>query len=256
MSKEEFFERIEKMVCIAMGCDYKVEVKEIIKNNGVKLHGMMIMNKDSNVAPTIYLDEFYEAYTLGATPSCIAEQIVSVYRKETPKEQPNMEFFKDFYKVKDRICYKLINRKFNSDLLEKIPYIPFLDLAICFFYAYEGKELGTGTILIHNTHVKMWGTNIKELMRLAQKNTPIIYPYVISPMEDVIRQCMYECNIEETEWEPEALSPLPMKILCNESKVFGATCLIYPNMSEFMLNEVGSNFYVLPSSIHEGATCR
>ena len=43
----------------------------------------------------------------------------------------------DFEKVKDRICFRLINRDKNRSFLEKVPYIPVLDLAACFYYAYE-----------------------------------------------------------------------------------------------------------------------
>ena len=38
----------------------------------------------------------------------------------------------DFDKYKSNIFYKLVNRKANANLLKKIPYIPFLDLAIIF----------------------------------------------------------------------------------------------------------------------------
>ena len=42
-----------------------------------------------------------------------------------------------------------------------------MDLAICFYYAFYQEELGEGMILIHNSHMEMWGTNHKELMKLV-----------------------------------------------------------------------------------------
>ena len=54
-----------------------------------------------------------------------------------------------FDNVSDRICYKLINYEANKSLLESMPYIPYLDLAIVFYLHIEEDDL-SGTINITN----------------------------------------------------------------------------------------------------------
>ena len=39
----------------------------------------------------------------------------------------------DFENVKDRVCFKLINKDRNAELLSDMPYIEFLDLAVTFY---------------------------------------------------------------------------------------------------------------------------
>ena len=62
MRIEEFTEKVRDAVEKGLGNGYRVEAKEMRKNNGVILHGLMVLEEGRNVAPTIYLDTFLEAY--------------------------------------------------------------------------------------------------------------------------------------------------------------------------------------------------
>ncbi len=42
-----------------------------------------------------------------------------------------------------------------------------------------------------------------------------------------------------------------MFILTNESRLNGATCMLYENVLDKFANEIKSDLYILPSSIHE-----
>ena len=41
--------------------------RQVRKNNGVVLEGLLVFSPDQNLAPTIYLDRFLEAYRSGMT---------------------------------------------------------------------------------------------------------------------------------------------------------------------------------------------
>ena len=47
------------------GENYKVRLNDVVKNNGVVLTGLTVMNEDSNISPTIYLNNYYEEYQNG-----------------------------------------------------------------------------------------------------------------------------------------------------------------------------------------------
>lgn len=181
-----------KKVCAAvekeLGQGHTVELKEIRKNNGVILQGMLILAKDRNLVPTIYLNSFWEAYEAGVTFGEVIRRLLSIYREDTPEDSIDIDFFRFYEAVKDRICYRLVRRKGNEDLLREVPYIEFLDLAICFYYAYQGEALGDGVILIHNSHMRMWKVNTAELLRQAQNNTPRLFPWECITMEEVLEE--------------------------------------------------------------------
>lgn len=249
---DNFAAKICAAVKEKLGYGYKVEIREVKKNNSVILHGLVISTKSQNVAPTIYLESFWESYGKGINFTEIIHRILAVYQRDVPVKKIDMDFFRSFIKVKDRICYRLINRKGNEALLEEIPHTEFLDLAVCFYYAYQGAALGEGTILIHNSHLKMWNTTIAELYSLARDNTPRLFPWMCQSMGEVIHEiegCMEEKEIGETQ-EDISLGMPPMKVLSNQKRVHGAVCIRYPGVLEEIAEKEG-NLYILPSSIHE-----
>ena len=54
-------EEVEKRT----GENYKVRINDVRKNNGVILRGLTVTQDDSNISPTIYLNDYYEDYTNG-----------------------------------------------------------------------------------------------------------------------------------------------------------------------------------------------
>lgn len=264
MGVMEFAEKVKDAVLGRLGEGYEVRIQKVCKNNGVYLQGVVILAENTNISPTIYLNSFLEAYEAGVDFDVIIDKILSIYEEDTPKENVDMTFFKDFEQVKERICFKLISAGRNEELLEKIPHMEYLDLAICFFYAYEGATLGCGSILIHNSHLKMWKADVEDLWELALVNTPKIFPCECSSLEAVLREMMDEgiskddgMPMDEDASEEEGISEeeegdfLPMKILSNQSRVFGASSILYPEILENLAEERACNFYIIPSSIHE-----
>jgi len=264
MKKEEFFEKVVNSMKERFGDEYDVMLKEIVKNNHVMLNGLVIVNKSRNVSPTIYIDIFWDAYRTGIGYDRIIDRIEQIYRRDMPQDSVDMDFFTDFESVRDRICYEIINAKENEELLEDIPYVPFLDLAICFYYAYSNAELGEGMILIHNSHVEMWGIAAERLMDIAKENTPRIFPWECVSMENIMSEFDDEAfqlgGADENPGESENnfkeemdtfLENTPMHVLSNIKKMHGSVCLLYPGVIEELAEKYGGSLYILPSSIHE-----
>lgn len=276
MEIKEFAGKVCSAVRNELGEGYSVELKEVRKNNDVVFHGMLILSESQNVAPTIYLNGFWEDYEMGTTFAETIRRLLAIYRKNMPSEKIDMSFFYSFEKVSDRICYRLIGRERNADLLRDIPHLEFLDLAICFYYAYRGEALGEGTIMIQNSHAQMWGVSTSDLLRLAQSNTPRLFPWVCDSLEEIFCESMggRRAGSEGTgragetegsegigageaggkdgmsERPGETLRENSMRVLSNERRIHGAVCMIYPEVLE-KLSGARRNFYILPSSVHE-----
>lgn len=252
MGIDEFAKKVCGAVEKELGREYTVELKEIRKNNGVLLHGMMILSKSRNVAPTIYLDSFWEAYESGVSLAAVVRRLMAIYQDDTPKSSVDVDFFRSFDAVRDRICYRLIGRKGNEELLERIPHIEFLDLAVCFYYAYCSRELGEGIIVIQDSHVKMWDTCTAKLLGLAQCNTPRLFPCECSTMEDVLRELTGRepCGGKISPGEPGACG-VPMRVLSNTKRLHGAASILYQGVLERIAEAEKSSLYIIPSSIHE-----
>ena len=250
MKLEKFMEMVSIKVQEIAGADASVHVQEVRKNNNVLLHGMTILRKGQNVSPTIYLDGFFDMLENGMDMEHIVRRILEAYVRGLPRNKVDMEFFRDFAKVRDRVVYRLVNREKNKDLLADIPHVDFLDLAICFYYSYEHPELGEGMILIHNNHMAMWKTCHRELMQLAEYNTPRLMPARLCSMDKALRGVLEEGALEELR-ELQQETGKYLYVLSNEKRCQGAAAILYPGILTEAAMRLKGSFYILPSSIHE-----
>ena len=71
---------------------------------------------DSNISPTIYLNNYYEEYMKGrATLLNVVNDVMDTYhRNKSQPERRYAVFFWTIERVKDRIVYKLINTEKNK----------------------------------------------------------------------------------------------------------------------------------------------
>ncbi len=257
MTISMFAEQVREQLLERLGEGHLVNVKEVCKNNDVKWMGVVVQTLGRNIAPTIYLDSFYEAYQVGMSMDSILLRILQIYRDESARGEVNLDFFHDFEKVKDRICMRLVSRERNEELLKSVPHISYLDLELCFFYAYNSEELGNGIILLHNTHAAMWGTDAEELYEIALRNTPRLYPEDLNTMEKVIGDLL-RARFEEDGEElipagerEKFIKDVPMWILSNSEHSFGAAAIMYPGVLKSLGERFGRDFFIIPSSVHE-----
>ena len=80
-----------------------------IKNNGCEMDGLVIMEKGKDIAPTIYLEGFYEEYTRGEDIRNIIRQIETVYEENKNNVTFDVNILKQFETIKDKIVYKVVN---------------------------------------------------------------------------------------------------------------------------------------------------
>lgn len=250
MEIKEFAEKVCSELERRLGNNYRVERKDETKNNGIIRHGFMVIGRNWNMAPTIYLDTYLDAYKSGLSFESIVQILLDICHREESKGLIDMNFFRSFEKVRDRICYYLIGKERNRKLLEDIPYIEFLDLAICFYYAYHGDTIEDGTILIHNSHMALWNTCTAELFGLAKRNTQRLFPWTCCSLTEALKRLAEADGNIKIEKEL-FLQEVPLKILSNEKQIQGAICLLYPNVLDSLAHKEGHNLYIIPSSIHE-----
>ena len=64
-----YTEFMNAMLCEIRGqvdAQVRTELYTVTKNNGTRRTGILFKQEDSNLAPTIYLEEFYQKYLEGA----------------------------------------------------------------------------------------------------------------------------------------------------------------------------------------------
>ena len=225
-----YTEFMNAMLCEIRGqvdAQVRTELYTVTKNNGTRRTGILFKQEDSNLAPTIYLEEFYQKYLKGQQVPDLADSICSIYQEIRVKKTCDCQNLFDFNHVKEHIVYKLIRRDANEELLKKIPYEPFLDLAVVYYIQIDNTRFGSAAIQIRNEHLRYWRVEKEEIPRLAEKNTPRIYPVQI---RQIVRF---------------------MYVATNEQCSLGAAVMRYPDFRKKVRGMIRGDFYILPSSIHE-----
>lgn len=253
MEIEEFVEMVKRDVQKKLGRNYEFTVCTADKNNGVVYTGLRVQKKgELGTAPQIYLNGYFERYKQGN--ATLTDAVDYVAGNSEMQQNVDMKKFMDYESVRKTIVYRLINRERNSGLLEDIPHVDFLDMAVTFHSLVSQNERGSTTILIHNTHLKLWDVTVEKLYQAAEENTQELEPYEIMAMEEVLRKIMEEecpessgCDEHMTGFKDN----VPMYVLSNKSRVGGAACILYPDLARDFAESVNSSFYIIPSSVHE-----
>lgn len=275
MTYEKFVDYVRDRIEKLLNSDNIVKIHKVLKNNDVELDALTVLNKASNVSPTIYLNKYYEDYMKGYELDYIIQEIYDLYEEHSKQLNFNINVFKDYSKICNRIAFKLINTKSNEKLLNDIPSVPFLDLSIVFYCLLDNDYLGNATALIHNIHMDMWNVSVKELYKQAKENTPALLGCELKSMSDMIKE-MLICDLQETIYEkddrydkncnmpgPEVVAeglmkdivdeknPVSMYVLTNKIRTNGAVCMIYDNVIKNFAKEMKKDLFILPSSVHE-----
>ena len=249
MEYMEFVEYIKMNAGYIAGEGGNITINHVIKNNGCEMDGLVIMEKGKDIAPTIYLDSFYELYTNGENIKNIIRQIEVIYEQNKNNVTFDVNILKHFDTIKDKIVYKVVNYRSNEKLLEQVPHKRILDLAVVFYCLLDNEYGRSATALIYNNNLKNWNVTIDDVYKAALKNTPDLLHSKISSMAALFEKC--GVNVDGEEVDLKDYVPSDMYVLTNESKLNGAACILYENVLYDFAQKLGADLYILPSSVHE-----
>ena len=249
MEYKEFVEYIKMNAGYIAGEGGNITINHVIKNNGCEMDGLVIMEKGKDIAPTIYLDSFYELYTNGENIKNIIRQIEVIYEQNKNNVTFDVNILKHFDTIKDKIVYKVVNYRSNEKLLEQVPHKRILDLAVVFYCLLDNEYGRSATALIYNNNLKNWNVTIDDVYKAALKNTPDLLHSKISSMAALFEKC--GVNVDGEEVDLKDYVPSDMYVLTNESKLNGAACILYENVFYDFAQKLGADLYILPSSVHE-----
>lgn len=274
MDYSDFLDFIKTEVQSHMGEGYTISATHVKKNNGILLDGITIAGKGQRIFPAFYLNGCYRDYQEGKSTAEIVEEIIGAYHADGLRPEIDLDFFKSYQEMKDRVLFKLVHYHKNRELLKEIPHIRFLDLAILFYCKITNRLLENGTILITNSHLAIWQVTTEELYQDAMRNTPADSPAVIQTMEEVVKG-IYEHELQEKwgadaevsqfidrmfdEEQQKVTVSKPdrveggrmMYVLSNPKKLFGAAAMLYPQVVARFAERIAADLYLLPSSVHE-----
>ena len=252
MTKQDFMEQlIEELNRYFSPEQYQLEGSVLLKNNDTKRYAILLKKIEGTVSPTIYLDNFYSEFEHGRTT--ISETASHIYEQMhdfEDKIEAYQEFSVELSDCSNKITYRLVSKERNKQFLESVPHLPFLNMAVVFYIIHHVSKEGMESICVTNELAGKWGLSAKSLYIIAEKNTPILLPPVIDTMEHTLELLMGEINCA-IEPAGDSNKPIPMHIMTNKYQINGASVLLYNGLLDGLAEKLGTDLYVIPSSIHE-----
>lgn len=253
MKKKEFEKELLQELNVKTGDHCTVNLISVLKNNNTVLRGFRFERKDSAIHPTIYIERYYDMHREGKSVSEIADILFEDYRGSIQDEEPDLSFFTDYRKMREHIVCKLISIERNRKILEDIPHVSFLDLAIVFYCTVKLSSDQAGTVLIRNQHFKNWGVSLEKVYKDALANNRRVLGFTARPITDVLEEMylMLRKSDEGMNAPAEFPQELPMYVLTNEKGLNGAACMLDSSFLSYLGKKMGGGFFILPSSVHE-----
>lgn len=220
----------------------KAEIAEIKKNNDCKYIAIRV--GESNIKPQIKVDDLFIAYS---NNEASMDEILS-FIKESTKSVPdiNIDNIFNLDNIKNKIFFKLINRKLNKERLQEIPYKEFLDFAIV-YYIKEEENDNYFSILINNNTLNNWDITVDELNDIAYKNTTNFYEPHVTRLLNILPNYISE-SIEYD---------IPLLYASNSLHEYGSNVICYKGLLKEISDKYfdGKNYIIIPSSIDEVLMC-
>lgn len=232
-------EQVVEAVKDILGIEYSVQGIKVSKNNGVKADGILIRDNGQQVGGIVYVSK---NHLENATISEIADSVYCEYQDSFFSKTPldDIENFLDKEFVLSNVVYQLINRQKNIDFLDSAPYKEFLDLALSYRVVLSVDDKSISSYAVSNDFIAEAGISIEELDKAAKENTINRLGMHFSNLEEMFRNHFSH---------KKAVSQL--YVLTSNMKINGAVLITYNDILSELAEKLGSNLFILPSSIHE-----
>lgn len=243
MSFEEFTSMIQEEIRDLLPKKYQDAGlrTERINKLGEPYQGLVVRTPDQTVTPTINLDQFYEQYLHGMSADDVMQKMSEMISAQEP--DISVDFLHDYSQVKENLFIRLSNAEKNAETLGGVPHRQEADLAMTYHIRIDLPGDGVGSTMVTNDMLKNFGVSEFQLHEDAMKNCQEMLPARFAPVATIL----FGVPEEEAMMDGQ----MPMMVLTNTEKVYGASALFYPDQLGEMTDKLGGNFFILPSSVHE-----
>lgn len=218
----------------------RVKIENIKLNE--KKQGIVICYSDE-IAATIYPENLYGAYQGTESMDTVFKIIDWAIKNEQIPAYKQMLY--TWETIKPYVKPFVFNLEKNREYIEKTQcvYQERLDLAYaCYIEIIEEEKRDVAMINVSKGMLELWGISEQELFETAEKNAI----YDVKPMSVLIKELTKQPMRNELEHEADA-----MHVVSNGNRRRGAAGIFDTELIQQQAEELGCDFYILPSSLHE-----
>ena len=161
--------------------------------------------------------------------------------------------------AKEHLFMRLCSPEENQEFLKTVPHTSVQDMEATYHLLLPGGGDGIASIAVDYEIFGRFNISKEQLHQDALENTPKLMPPVIYAMPDVLMGLTQPNTSLNENWQGDFSSQLKdidfglseMYVLSNNRMMNGAAAICYPQLMQQIGDQVGENFFIIPSSVHE-----
>ena len=255
MRIEEFTKELAAKVQARLS-GVEVTPMENLKNNGVMVHGLTFRRVDENVAPTLYLEGWFEKFkSKRLSINGILEQIIRTYQELDEPNIPDMDEYLSSPGLISKVNVRLLNLKKNRRMIEErnlvFHKVPNTDMVCLFYITVSNDGYTIGEIALSETLMERYLPTFKDAKELYDEVISKVSADTIS-LEPVAKFANKIIKDRGFDLPPIPLDANFLHVLTNDRRMFGASVILSDAGRNLILERFpNGKLTILPSSVHE-----
>lgn len=238
---QEFCDALQEAIAPEDG---KIEAVSIPKNN-VLLQTATIRYGDDPVGIVVYPDQYYDAYKEGIP---MADIINDIKNNVLTADKPNFALESiNREAAPDHLRSAIVGYDKNREWLQDIPHERVSDMAV-----YAKWHIGNfASTKVNNQMLGFMQMTKEEVLQMAKANTAANMDF--KSMDDVMKEILISngMDVEMAHAMTIGSGSSPLHVLSTKDATDGAALIADNKILKQIHEQLGEDFYILPSSIHE-----
>lgn len=217
------------------------EIRSYTKINNITKEGIFIPNEEKNCIPLIHLDDLFRLYELSGDIETIVEIVLAI--SNTSQTADIQKIFGSWENAQSRLNLRVINSKWNRDILEDLPHRNFMDLSLVVYMDFIRNQEEIVSTAVTPDIMKLWKVDEETLFHTAFINLQK-EKFIIRDMEEIIQ-----------EMRGGEILPTPYDginyVMTNAERKYGARGMLRTDMLIQFAESVHADLYILPNSLDD-----
>jgi len=223
----------------------RVGIKSVSKLQGGSYRGLCVDFPGGELCASFNAGPYYQSFMEGKPLEDLVPPMLDQVRLILSRDDFSMDWTDLSYRsCRERLMLEVISFKKNEDQLRALPHRRIEDLALVYRLDFGTRGTSNASALITHSLLAHFGLEEEALYHDAMEIVPKKNPLVLRPLAETLRDLGDFPS-------PAAADTNFLYLASNQTCLMGASVLAYPDFGRRVLEVLGEDFYILPSSIHE-----
>lgn len=228
------------------GLECETAIVSVEKLQMQSYRGIQVRTKGEKIGTSLNLIPYWEQTEEGTSYHLVLDEIVQEILRlleEVPSIDIKIPY--TYEEIRNRLMFQIVSTEDNKGILSTLPHVELEDMSVVFRVDFGAYPDGNTTMLVTNEMMDLYGITTDRLYQNTKKIAPLTHPAIVKRLDVMMNELSGGMFPEEEDED------CPMYVVSTECRSYGAAAILYPGILEQISEELETDFFLLPSSLHE-----